>query len=321
MRFTKMHGTGNDYIYVNLIPGTKDCVSYEADQDGNLVTIEGKPVADVAIKVSDRHFGIGSDGLIAIAPSDVADVRMIMYNADGSEGAMCGNGIRCVAKYACDHGLLGEKVKYGSSAEEFEEIDVETASGVKHLKLTITDGKCTYVEVNMGQAILLPEEIPVDVELVGYADSVSSDIPSDYIVNRVLIVDGAEYRVTCVSMGNPHCVVFTSGIDDLDLEKIGPKFENHLAFPDRINTEFVEVIDDHTLRMRVWERGSGETISCGTGTCAVTVASVLNGYTKRDEEIEIRIRGGKLFDTYLGNGNVMMKGPATEVFSGEYGLE
>lgn len=321
MKFTKMHGTGNDYIYLNLFPGMNDSVEYEMDEDGSLITVDGKPIAEVAIKMSDRHFGIGSDGIIAIAPSDVADVRMIMFNADGSEGAMCGNGIRCVAKFSYDHKLLGEKVLYGSDSEEYEEIDVETASGVKHLKLTITGGKCTYVEVNMGKPAFLPEEIPVDSWLIGPGKNALPDIPSDYIVDGVLVVGEQDYRVTCVSMGNPHCVVFTTGIDELDLEKIGPLFENHAAFPDRINTEFVEVINDHTLRMRVWERGSGETISCGTGTCAVTVASVLNGYTKRDTEVEIQIRGGKLFDTYLSNGDVMMKGPATEVFSGEYEIK
>ena len=321
MKFTKMHGTGNDYVYINLVKGTKDAVESELDSDGNLVSVDGHPIAELAKKISHRHFGVGSDGLIAIASSEVADVRMIMFNADGSEGAMCGNGIRCVAKYAYDKGLLGEKVMYGSTSEEYEEIDVETASGVKHLKLTIVNGKCTYVEVNMGQPYLLPEEIPVDSWLIGPSDNNLSDVPSDYIVGGVLAVDGKGYKVTCVSMGNPHCVVFSSGIDDLDLEKIGPLFENHAAFPDRINTEFVEVIDDHTLRMRVWERGSGETISCGTGTCAVTVAAVLNGYVKRDTEIEIQIRGGKLYDTYLSNGDVMMKGPATEVFSGDYEME
>ena len=275
LRFTKMHGTGNDYVYVNLFQ--------EKVEDP----------ADLAVRVSDRHFGIGSDGLILIAPSDVADCRMIMYNADGSEGAMCGNGIRCVAKYAYDHGIVHS-----------EKITVETKSGIKSLQLTVEDGLVTYVEVNMGQAILAPAEIPVNAE-------------GDTFVARKLLVDGKEYEATCVSMGNPHCVIFTEGIDDLDLEKIGPSFEHHEWFPDRINTEFVEVIDDHTIRMRVWERGSGETISCGTGTCASTVAAVLNGHCNRGEEIEVQIRGGKLYDTYLESGEVLMKGPATKVFDGE----
>lgn len=273
--FTKMHGTGNDYVYVNtfeeVIPNPEE----------------------LAVQISDRHFGIGSDGLILVAPSEVADCRMRMYNADGSEGAMCGNGIRCVAKYAYEHGIVKDT-----------HITVETKSGIKTLELTVENNLVTYVQVNMGEAILKPAEIPVAAE------------GEDFIA-RPLVVDGKEYIATCVSMGNPHCVIFTEGIDDLDLEKIGPKFENHEWFPDRINTEFVEVMDEHTLWMRVWERGSGETISCGTGTCAATVASVLNGYCKRGEEVEVQIRGGKLYDTYLESGEVLMKGPATTVFEGD----
>lgn len=275
VRFTKMHGTGNDYVYVNLFEETI------------------KNPEQFAIDISDRHFGIGSDGLICIAPSEVADCRMIMYNADGSEGAMCGNGIRCVAKYAYDHGIVSAT-----------SIRVETKSGIKSLDLTVENGKVSYVKVNMGQAILKPAQIPVKAE-------------GDTFVAQKVMVNGKEYEMTCVSMGNPHAVIFTEGIDDLDLEKIGPFFENHELFPDRINTEFVEVIDEHTLKMRVWERGSGETISCGTGTCATTVAAVLNGHCKQGEEIEVRIRGGALYDTYLENGEVLMKGPATEVFHGE----
>lgn len=275
LKFTKMHGTGNDYVYVNLFEETLE-----------------NP-AEVSVKISDRHFGIGSDGLICIAPSDVADCRMIMFNADGSEGAMCGNGIRCVAKYVYDHGIVSK-----------EKMSVETKSGIKQLELTIADGKAVFVKVNMGQAVLKPSQIPVNAA------------GEDFIA-RSIEVEGKEYVVTCVSMGNPHCVVFTDGIDGMNLEKIGPLFENHPLFPDRINTEFVEVIDRQTLKMRVWERGSGETISCGTGTCATTVAAVLNGYCDRDREIEVRIRGGALYDTYLENGEVLMKGPATEVFQGE----
>lgn len=273
--FTKMHGTGNDYVYINLF-------------EENIPNPE-----ELSIRISDRHFGIGSDGLILVAPSEVADCRMRMYNADGSEGAMCGNGIRCVAKYAYEHGIVKDT-----------HITVETKSGIKTLELTVEDGLVTYVQVNMGKAILKPAEIPVAAE------------GEDFIA-RKMVVDGKEYTATCVSMGNPHCVIFTEGIDDLDLEKIGPKFENHELFPDRINTEFVEIIDEHTIRMRVWERGSGETISCGTGTCAATVASVLNGYCKQGEEVEVQIRGGKLYDTYLENGEVLMKGPATTVFDGD----
>ncbi len=273
--FTKMHGTGNDYVYVDLFQQK----------------LENQ--AEVAKVVSDRHFGIGADGLICIAPSETADCRMIMYNADGSEGAMCGNGIRCVAKYVYDHGILRKN-----------HMSVETKSGIKQLELTVEDGKAVYVKVNMGEAVLKPSEIPVQAE-------------GDDFIARQIEAGGKTYTVTCVSMGNPHCVVFTEGIDGMDLEKIGPLFENHPLFPDRINTEFVEVIDNHTLNMRVWERGSGETISCGTGTCAATVAAVLNGHCPRGEEIEVRIHGGALYDTYLENGEVLMKGPATEVFQGE----
>lgn len=278
LKFTKMHGTGNDYVYVNLFEETLE-----------------NP-GEVSVKISDRHFGIGSDGLICIAPSQVADCRMIMFNADGSEGAMCGNGIRCVAKYVYDHGIVKK-----------DKMSVETKSGIKQLELTIEDGKAVFVKVNMGQAVLKPSLIPVKAE------------GEDFIARKIEVA-GKEYVVTCVSMGNPHCVVFTEGIDEMDLEKIGPLFENHPLFPDRINTEFVEVIDRRRLKMRVWERGSGETISCGTGTCATTVAAVLNGYCDRGKEIEVEIRGGVLYDTYLENGEVLMKGPATEVFQGEMEL-
>ena len=275
MKFTKMHGIGNDYVYVNCF------------------TEQVRDPEQVSCQISDRHFGIGSDGLVLIKPSSVADFKMEIYNADGSRAKMCGNGIRCVAKYAYEHGIVHS-----------DEITIETKSGIKALKLTVENGLVTYITVNMGQAVLEPAKIPVSAD-------------GDTFVARKLVVDGKEYEATCVSMGNPHCVIFTEGIDDLDLEKIGPSFENHELFPDRINTEFVEVIDDHTIKMRVWERGSGETISCGTGTCASVVAAVLNGFCKRGEEVEVQIRGGKLYDTYLANGEVQMKGPATTVFDGE----
>ncbi len=275
LKFTKMHGTGNDYVYIN-------CFEQKIDNPNEL-----------AIKVSDRHFGIGSDGLILICPSEVADVRMAMYNADGSEGMMCGNGIRCVAKYSYEHGLV-----------DSDKITVETKSGIKTLDLTVENGEVTYVAVDMGMAILKPREIPVDDD-------------GDDFVKRKIDVDGKEYEITCVSMGNPHAVIFTKDIDNIDLEKIGPLFEHHKLFPEQINTEFVEVTDSHNIKMRVWERGSGETMSCGTGTCAVTVAAVLNGYCKRDEEININIRGGQLKDTYLSDGRVIMRGTATNVFDGE----
>lgn len=275
LHFTKMHGTGNDYVYVNLF---KETVANPAE---------------LSVRISDRHFGIGSDGLILIAPSDTADCRMIMYNADGSEGAMCGNGIRCVAKYAYEHGIVSES-----------HIRVETKSGIKELDLTVEDGKVIYVKVNMGKAILKPEEIPMKAT-------------GENFISQDIDVAGQTYKATCVSMGNPHCVLFTEGIDDMKLEEIGPLFEKHPIFPEQVNTEFVEIIDEHTVKMRVWERGSGETISCGTGTCAVTVAAVLNGYVRQGEEIEVQVRGGRLYDTYLPNGEVLMKGPAKTVFDGE----
>ncbi len=270
-----MHGTGNDYVYVNCF---KEKIANPEE---------------LAIRVSDRHFGIGSDGLILICPSDVADVRMRMFNADGSEGMMCGNGIRCVAKYSYDYGLVDKTT-----------ITVETKSGIKTLDLTVEDGKVTYVAVDMGEAVLKPSLIPV------------LDDGEDFVA-RTMTVGGKDYQVTCVSMGNPHAVIFTEGIDEMELEKIGPLFEKNELFPEQINTEFVEVIDEHTLKMRVWERGSGETMSCGTGTCAVAVASVLNGYCKKGEEITIKIRGGELKDTYLLDGRVLMKGTASHVFDGE----
>ncbi len=275
LHFTKMQGTGNDYVYVNMF------------------TEKIEDASALAVRISDRHFGIGSDGLILVAPSDMADCRMIMYNADGSRGAMCGNGIRCVAKYAYEHGIVHD-----------ENITVETDSGVKSLALTVEGGEVTYVSVNMGQACLKSAEIPVTAA-------------GETFINETLTVDDREYKATCVSMGNPHCVIFAKDIDGMDLEAIGPRFENHKWFPDRINTEFVEIIDEHTIKMRVWERGSGETISCGTGTCASVVAACLNGQCKQGEEIEVQVRGGKLYDTYMTSGEVMMKGPATTVFDGE----
>lgn len=275
LHFTKMQGTGNDYVYVNMF------------------TEKIEDASALAVRISDRHFGIGSDGLILVAPSDVADCRMIMYNADGSRGAMCGNGIRCVAKYAYEHSIVHD-----------ENITVETDSGVKSLALTVEGGEVTYVSVNMGQACLKSAEIPVTAS-------------GETFINETLTVDNREYKATCVSMGNPHCVIFAKDIDRMDLETIGPRFENHKWFPDRINTEFVEIINEHTIKMRVWERGSGETISCGTGTCASVVAACLNGYCKQGEEIEVQVRGGKLYDTYMTSGEVMMKGPATTVFDGE----
>ena len=272
MKFTKMQGIGNDYVYVN-------CFKEEV-----------KDPAAVARFVSDRHFGIGSDGLILIRPSEKADCTMDMYNLDGSQGAMCGNGIRCVAKYAYDYGIVDKT-----------DIAVETKAGIKYLHLTLKDGKVSEVRVNMGAPILEAEKIPIVSE-------------KEQVIDESLEVEGKEYYITGVSMGNPHAVVFLPEIDSLDLEKMGPSFEHHPLFPNRVNTEFIRVIDDHTLQMRVWERGSGETFACGTGACAAAVASVLNGYCKREQEILIHLRGGDLRIIYHNDESVTMIGPATFIF-------
>jgi diaminopimelate epimerase len=278
MKFTKMHGIGNDYVYVN-------CFKEQVEDPSKL-----------AIRVSDRHFGVGSDGLILICPSQVADFRMAMYNADGSEGAMCGNGIRCVAKYVYDYGLTDQT-----------KISVETKSGIKYLDLTLEDGKVSLVKVNMGAPELDPARIPV-----------VSD--KDRVVAEPIRIGEETYQMTCVSMGNPHAVVYLEDVKGLAIETIGPKFENHPCFPDRVNTEFVHVLDEHTVEMRVWERGSGETLACGTGACAVTVASILNGYVSG--EVTVKLLGGDLKISWDQEENlVYMTGPATVVFDGELILE
>ncbi len=278
MRFTKMQGIGNDYIYVNCFK-------------------ENVPDPEsVSIKVSDRHFGIGGDGLVLIMPSDKADFRMRMFNADGSEGMMCGNASRCIGKYVYDKGLTDKT-----------DITLETKSGIKKLHLNPENGKVKTVEVDMGEAILKPRDIPMNAD-------------GDSFVNKPVAVDGKEQNITAVSMGNPHAVIFTVSIDKLDLEKIGPSYENHPLFPERVNTEFCEVIDSRTLKMRVWERGSGETWACGTGACATAVAAVLNGFCKRDEEITLKLRGGDLKITYRSDNHVIMCGEAETVFDGEINL-
>ena len=225
-------------------------------------------------------------------PSEKADFRMRIFNADGSEAMMCGNATRCIGKYVYDMGLTDKT-----------DITLETNSGIKYLTLYAENGKVQSVKVDMGKAILKPADIPVKSDL-------------DVFVAQPVNVNGKEYKLTCVSMGNPHAVLFTENIDSLDLEKIGPDFENHEIFPNRVNTEFVEVIDNHTLKMRVWERGSGETFACGTGACATVVASVLNGFCNYDEEILVHLRGGDLRITYQKDGTVIMNGPATYVFEG-----
>ena len=325
MKFTKMHGIGNDYVYVN-------CFQETVPDPGS-----------VAKRISDRHFGIGSDGLILIKPSDVADFEMEMYNSDGSLGAMCGNGIRCVAKYVYDYGLT-DKTR----------ITVATGSGIKTLDLTVEDGKVTLVKVDMGAPILEAERIPVDVtKLAKERASAAAEEPGstdnggealkcgdegvctgaaeartepdaaaeaysvkNLVVGKTLRVNGSNYPVTCVSMGNPHCVTCVDDVDGLVIEAVGPDFEHHPAFPDRVNTEFIKVLDRNTVQMRVWERGAGETWACGTGACAVAVACILNGWT--EDDVTVKLRGGDLRIQWDRKKNtVFMTGPAEVVFDGE----
>ena len=275
MNFTKMHGCGNDYVYVNLF------------------NEEIKDPASLAVAVSDRHFGIGSDGLITIGPSKVADFRMRIYNADGSEAEMCGNGVRCVAKYVYDHALTDRT-----------RITVETGAGVKELTLTVENQKVALVRVDMGEPVLVPEQIPVDAK-------------GERVVDEPIIVGEKEWRMTCISMGNPHAVVFVDDVENFPIEEYGPLFENHVRFPKRTNTEFVKVHTRNEVSMRVWERGSQETWACGTGTCATAMACILNGLT--EDTVLVHLRGGDLTIEYDRNTNhVFMTGPATEVFEGEY---
>ena len=277
MKFTKMQGLGNDYVYVN-------CFEEKIENP-----------SEVAIKVSNRNFGVGSDGLIMINPSKVADFEMEMYNADGSRGEMCGNGIRCVGKYVYDYGLTDKT-----------SISVETLGGIKYLDFTVEDGKVKLVKVDMGSPELIAENIPI----------VADD---EKVIDAPIIVDGQEYRMTGVSMGNPHTVVYIDDVQGLEIEKIGPKFENHERFPKRINTEFARVIDRHTVEMRVWERGSGETLACGTGACAVAVASILNGFT--EDKVTVKLLGGDLQIEWDREANtVYMTGPAEVSFEGEIQL-
>lgn len=274
MKFYKMHGIGNDYIYF-------DCMHGEVENPEQL-----------AIKLSDRHFGIGGDGVILLCKSAIADCKMRMFNADGSEGKMCGNGVRCVGKLAHDLGYVKGDV-----------CRIETLSGIKTLQFTFDEkGKVRSAKVNMGAAVLEGEKIP-------------SVFGGDKIVSRPFEVCGKQYNITLVSMGNPHCVVFDDP-DSIDLEAEGKKFENNPAFPERINTEFVKVLGKNHLKMRVWERGSGETLACGTGACAVAVAACLNGYCEKGEEITVSLLGGDLKILYTDEA-VFMTGPATLVFTGE----
>lgn len=275
MKFTKMQGAGNDYIYVNCFTETV------------------KNPEETAVRVSDRHFGVGADGLVLICPSENADFFMDIYNADGSRAKMCGNATRCVAKYVYDNKMTDKT-----------EIALETLSGIKRIKITVQDGKAVAARVNMGAPILTPREIPTKFD-------------GETVVSQNLTIDDTAYAVTCVSMGNPHCVLYTDDVHAPDLPRIGPKFENHEMFPDRINTEFVHIVSETEFDMRVWERGSGETLACGTGACAATVASILNGYCKRDTEIKVNLLGGTLYINWTADGDVYMTGPAETVCTGE----
>ena len=277
MRFTKMQGCGNDYIYVN----------------GFEEKVENKP--DVVRKLSDRNFGIGGDGVIFINPGKAADFEMEMYNADGSRAEMCGNGIRCVGKYVYDYGLTNQ-----------DRITIESFGKVKYLELNVENGKAISARVNMGVPILEAKLVPV-----------ISD--NKQVVNEPIEVNGKNYCMTCVSMGNPHAVVFINDIKNLDIEKIGPYFENHKRFPNRTNTEFVRIIDKNTVEMRVWERGTGETLACGTGSCATAVACILNGLT--EDKVTVKLLGGDLeIEWNQAENFVYMSGPATTVFDGEVTL-
>lgn len=279
MKFTKMHGCGNDYIYIN----------------GMEEKIEWAKKPKLVQQMSDRHFGVGGDGVIFINASDEADFEMEMWNADGTRGEMCGNGIRCVAKYVYDRGLIDKR-----------EVSIISGGQVKYLELQVEDGKVLTVKVNMGKPVFAPAQIPV--VMPGGAEN-AVDVP--------IIVNGKTYYMTCVSMGNPHAVVFVNDVSELDLEKIGPLFENHELFPRRVNTEFVKVLDRNHVEMRVWERGSGETLACGTGSCATVAACVLNGLT--DPSVTVKLLGGELLIEWDRESDLIyMTGPAATVFEGEW---
>lgn len=275
MKFTKMHGAGNDYVYVNC---------FEQVDLGD--------AAELARAISDRHFGVGGDGLVLIVPSERADARMVMYNADGSEAEMCGNAVRCVAKFVYDHGIAAK-----------EELTIETGRGVLALQCFVTDGKVDRVRVNMDEPILVSSEIPT---------TLAGDPP----VQAPLQVANQTLEVTCVSMGNPHAVTFVDEVNDDWVLNIGPQVEVHEAFPRKINAEFIQVVSRSEIIMRVWERGSGETLACGTGACASVVAGVLAGLL--DRNVLVRLTGGDLEIEWAESGEVYMTGPATEVFSGEW---
>jgi len=282
IRFTKMHGLGNDYVYIDCI--RQDCEALMHD------------LPRIARFISDRHFGVGADGLVLILPSRVADFKMRMFNSDGSEAEMCGNAIRCVGKYVYDSGLTSKTA-----------ISIETLAGVKLLNMKVEDGTVELVKVDMGRPIFDPERIPVKADGAAF-------------ISQPVEVDGQIFKITCVSMGNPHAVIYVPDLTGLQLEKVGPKIESHPLFPNRINVEFVQVIDDQTLKMRVWERGAGETMACGTGACAVLVASALNGISRR--RAAVKLLGGDLtVEWSQEDDHVYMTGPAVKVFDGEIELK
>lgn len=274
INFTKMHGAGNDYIYI-------DCFEQQIDDPGAL-----------SRRLSDRHFGVGGDGVILVCPSDVADAKMRMFNADGSEGRMCGNGIRCVGKFVYEKRGVKKPV-----------LTIETLAGIKTLKMNAEDGEVSSITVDMQAPGLDPDSIP-------------TVLPGENVIDRPIIIDGVTYNITCVSMGSPHAVIFCDeDVRTLELEKIGPKFEKNPIFPEGVNTEFINVIDENTLRMRVWERGSGETLACGTGACASVVAATLNGYCEKNQQVKVVLLGGELTIEYTDE-TVFMTGGAEIVFDG-----
>ena len=276
MKFTKMQGCGNDYVYVN----------------GFVEKIDTEAKPDIVRRLSDRHFGIGGDGVIFINPSEIADFEMEMFNADGSRSQMCGNGIRCVAKYVYDYGLTDKT-----------SLTIESFGAIKYIDLTVENGKVSLVKVNMGAPILTAKDVPVLSE-------------NEQVIDEEIEVEGKNYRMTCVSMGNPHAIVYMDDVKNLDIDKVGPYFENHKRFPERVNTEFVKVIDRNTVEMRVWERGTGETLACGTGCCAIAVSCILNGLT--EDKVTVKVLGGELLCEWDREANlVYMTGPAVTVFDGE----
>lgn len=275
IKFTKMHGCGNDYIYVNCF---ENCI-YDP--------------SSLSMKLSDRRYGIGGDGIILIEPSENADAKMRIFNKDGSEGKMCGNGIRCVAKHLYDNGLTSSR----------ENIRVETLSGVKTLDIVENNGPEAIVKVNMGEAIFECEKIPMIFS-------------KDEVINEHVTINDKSYGITCISMGNPHCAMFCDEVYSADVKGIGAKLSTHSMFPEGVNVEFVSIVDSNNITMRVWERGSGETLACGSGACASVVAAVRNGFCNKNEDVTVHLRGGKLVVNYSDDG-VMMTGNAVKVFEGE----